>query len=116
MADPGQTQVAAAPEPEPDSTAGVVLTRLAELPERALLDEAALADALSVSDRTVRRMVARGELPPPVQLASRATWQAGRVLGWIEEQIERAEQQARRDARRRDPGIELNDAGDEQDF
>lgn len=116
MAEASELPVAAAPEAEPASLPGVVLTRLAELPERALLDEAALADALSVSDRTVRRMVARGELPPSVPLASRATWQAGRVLGWIEEQIERAEQRARQEARRRDPGIELNDAGDEQDF
>lgn len=79
---------------------GVVVTRLAEVPERTLLDERALAEALGVTKRTVRRMVARYELPPPVRFAGRSTWQAGRVLAWFEVRAERAARVAVRDATR----------------
>ena len=71
-----------------------VMTALAKLPDRALLDEAALADALRVSDRTIRRMVDRGELPPGTKLAGRKAWLAGRVLDWIESRAERLEKEA----------------------
>jgi predicted DNA-binding transcriptional regulator AlpA len=79
---------------------GVLITTLAELPERALLDERALARALGVTKRTVRRMVARFELPPPVSFAGRAMWQVGRVLAWFESRAERASRQAARNASR----------------
>lgn len=79
---------------------GVLITTLAELPERALLDERALAKALGVTKRTVRRMVARFELPPPVAFAGRSTWQVGRVLAWFEARAERASRQAARNASR----------------
>ena len=44
-----------------------IIDSLALMPEKTLLDESCLA-ALHVSPRTIRRMVARLELPPPVQL------------------------------------------------
>src|SRR5262245_3327215 len=83
-----------------ESRDGVLITALAELPERALLDERALASALGVTKRTVRRMVSRFELPPPVSFAGRSTWQAGRVLAWFEARAERAARDARRVADR----------------
>lgn len=61
-----------------------ILTALADLPEKALLTEAALAKAFRVSDRTIRRMVARHEIPPPVRVGGKSSWFAGRVLAWIE--------------------------------
>ena len=76
--------------------AGRVLTGLAELPPDALLDEAAVALVLEVSKRTVRRMVARYELPPPVRFAGRSTWQAARILAWFHRRADRAEREARR--------------------
>jgi len=79
---------------------GVLITTLAELPERALLDENALAKALGVTKRTVRRMVARFELPPPVSFAGRSMWQVGKVLAWFEVRAERASRLAARDASR----------------
>jgi len=66
---------------------GVVILGLASMPEGALLDEAALASVLSVTRRTVRRMVCRFELPPPIRLANRSTWRAGTILTWIERRI-----------------------------
>lgn len=62
------------------------------MPEKALIDECALATALSVSKRTVRRMTSRHELPPPFRFAGKATWFAGKALAHIEA---RADRQAR---------------------
>ncbi len=66
-------------------TPGVYDT-LARLPKQALLDEGAMARAFGVNGRTIRRMVNRHELPPPLKRAGRALWFAGRVLDWLEEE------------------------------
>jgi predicted DNA-binding transcriptional regulator AlpA len=79
---------------------GIVITKLTEFPEDTLLDEAALAQALGIHKRTIRRMVRRYELPPPVSFAGRATWQAVKVLKWFETRAERLAREAERDARR----------------
>lgn len=81
---------------------GVVIVGLAELPERAILDERALAAALGVSKRTVRRMVGRFELPPPISFSGRSVWQVGKVLGWFEARAERAARETERLARKLD--------------
>lgn len=81
---------------------GVLIVGLAELPAQALLDESALARELSVTKRTVRRMVGRFELPPPVSFAGRSMWQAGRVIAWFEERAERVARNAQREARKLD--------------
>src|SRR5437867_2764623 len=49
------------------SSHGVIITGLADLPAKTLLDEAALAVMLGRSKRSIRRMVSRLELPPPVR-------------------------------------------------
>src|SRR4051812_9724729 len=77
-----------------------IITRLAELPAKALLDEQAVADIFGVAKRTVRRMVARFELPPPVLLAGRSTWIAERIIAHVEARAERAARKAEQEARR----------------
>ena len=79
---------------------GLIVASLALLPERALLDEQALASAFGVTKRTIRRMVARYELPPPVSFAGRATWQVRKVLSWFEERADRLAREAERASRR----------------
>lgn len=79
---------------------GRVLTGLADLPPTAILDEAALAAALGCSKRTLRRMASRNEIPPAIRLAGRSSWQAGRVLAWLNSRAERAEREAERAAAR----------------
>jgi hypothetical protein len=76
------------------------IVTLAELPGKSLLDEAALAAALNVTKRTVRRMVARFELPPPISLAGRSTWIAERVIAHLDERAERAARAAEQESRR----------------
>lgn len=81
-----------------DTSGGIVITRLAELPGQTILDERALAGALGVTDRTIRRMVGRYELPPPIRFGGRATWQAEAVLRWFAARAERAARDAERRA------------------
>ena len=83
---------------DPPDEPGRVMTELAALPETALLDEAALARALGVCPRTVRRMVIRHELPPGFKLGAKKTWLVGRILDWLHERAKNAEQEALRAA------------------
>ncbi len=76
----------------------MLITKLAELPERTVLDEAELADVLGVQKRTVRRMVQRGELPPPVRFGGRSTWQIGGILRHYEARADKAARDAERQA------------------
>jgi predicted DNA-binding transcriptional regulator AlpA len=70
------------------------------MPEKTLLDESALAEALRLSKRTVRRMVARNELPPPFRFAGKSTWLSGKVLAHFEARAERMIREARNAARK----------------
>ncbi len=84
--------------PLPDAP-GILIAALAELPEKAILDEARLAHLFHVSPRTVRRMVGRFELPPPVSLGGRSVWMAGRIVEHIDAAAERKQRVAERQAR-----------------
>lgn len=91
------------PETEPDETAIAdvgVITDLAVLPERSLVGEAWLAKALGVTERTIRNMVTRYELPPPVRLGGRSMWLVGRVLDYIDGTALRMAEEAMREAER----------------
>jgi predicted DNA-binding transcriptional regulator AlpA len=79
---------------------GRVLTELAELPGQTLLDEHALAACLRVTRRTVRRMVRRHELPPPVSFAGRSTWMAANILAHFAHRADRAAREAERESQR----------------
>ena len=84
----------------PSPAASRTITGLAELPGKTLLDERALAGMFRVTTRTIRRMIARFELPPPVMLAGKSTWIVERVLAHIEDRADRAARHAEHQARR----------------
>ena len=96
MNESGTTDVPVAQPARPHAP----ITGLAALPGQTLVDEHALAQILSITTRTVRRMVTRHELPPPVPLAGRSTWVVARLLAHIEARAERAAQKAEREAQR----------------
>ncbi len=79
-----------------------VLSKLAEYPADALLDQAALAEALGVTKRAVRYLVARNELPPPFALCGKR-WLAGKVREFLnarqDQAIREAEAAAEHEAR-----------------
>jgi len=85
----------------PDAGAeGRACVGLALMPEKTILDEARLADLLGVAQRTIRRMVARFELPRPVRFGGRASWMAGDVLRHFETRALAEAQAARRERER----------------
>ena len=87
--------------PATDSArSGLIITKLARLPDKSLVDEQALAEALGVTKRTIRRMVGRYELPPPVSFAGRSMWQVQKVLRWFEGKADRLAREAERSAHR----------------
>lgn len=90
----------AVPQDELPKLPGRTITALAQMLEKTMLDESALADALKLSKRTVRRMVSRHELPPPFRFAGKSTWLVGKVLAHIEARAERKAQDAERAAKR----------------
>ena len=79
---------------------GFLGQELAKLPVRAIVDQSRLAKMLQVTPRTIRRMVSRRELPPPIRVARRSTWLAGNILKHFEVAAERAEREAEQEARR----------------
>lgn len=81
---------------------GKLIVELALLPPGALLDECAMAEVFAVTKRTIRRMVNKQELPPPISLAGRSTWVAGSVVQHIADRVDEASQRAGREARRID--------------
>jgi predicted DNA-binding transcriptional regulator AlpA len=90
-----QTPAGAPPEPR-EKPSGRVVMELGTLPEKALLDETALAKAIGCCTRTIRRMVNSYELPPPARFAGRSVWQVGAVNRWIEARLDRAMREAER--------------------
>jgi hypothetical protein len=59
-----------------------------------------LARVFGVAPRTIKRMVARYELPPPILLASKRCWKVGAILDWIDNTIERNEKDVKRQVQR----------------
>ena len=67
---------------------------LAEYASDTLLDQMALSAALSVSPRTLRRMVARSELPPGIPLGRRKVWRVRDVLDYLASRADNAAKEA----------------------
>ena len=82
------------------SKGGLIIDELARLPERSLLDEAALARILHIAPRTLRRLVTRWQLPPGVNVGGRTYWFSGKVLDHIQAAADRAAKDAERNARK----------------
>jgi predicted DNA-binding transcriptional regulator AlpA len=79
-----------------EAAGGLCITGLAEMPERTLLDERAMASALHVSPRTIRRMVMRGQLPAGIKLGSRRMWLVGKVTEFLSAESDKSAAEARR--------------------
>lgn len=94
--DPGQKGPTLAEPPALPQGPGLLIDALALLPEKAILDEARLASILQVTPRTIRRMVSRFELPPPVRLAGRSVWFVRHVLAHIEAAADGAQEEVKR--------------------
>ena len=76
------------------------ITDLAELPPAALVSPALLARVLGVTERTLRRLVERSELPQPLALGTRKYWLAGRIVTWLESRSDIAERETHERAKK----------------
>ena len=85
---PGMTPPDAAPRPE---LPGVVAV-LGTLGAGALVTEAGLAAMMDRHPTSIKRAVARGELPVPVRFMGEPTWTVGALLKFFERRLEEAAQ------------------------
>lgn len=77
-----------------------IITALAELPPDALIDEAGLTQIFGRCGKSIRRAVARGELPRAVRLFGKPTWTAGAILGHLNRRLDEGRRDAERLAQR----------------
>jgi hypothetical protein len=73
---------------------------LGELKPGTVITEEGLAHLFQRHVVSVKRAVQRGELPPPCRLFGINVWTAGAVIRYIESRLDRAAQEAERDAQR----------------
>jgi hypothetical protein len=73
-----------------------VIAALAEMPGETLIDEAGLARIFGRCSKSVKRAVARAELPRPVRLFGKSTWTARAVLDHLNQRLEAAKRDAER--------------------
>jgi predicted DNA-binding transcriptional regulator AlpA len=68
---------------ENDTPRGGVYSGLAELSPDAIIDIHFLVGTFGLTDRTIRRYVAAGKLPPPIKIGRTMQWFAGELLNWL---------------------------------
>ena len=77
-----------------------VVAEFAALPEGAIIYEQALAAMFHRHPMSIRRAVARGELPPPFRMMGRRAWTAGALVQHLQaRQKEAVRKQAALDER-----------------
>lgn len=89
VTDPDPSTPPSDPAPPLLSASAGVFATLATLPPAAMISEAALAEALACTDRTIRAMARRGDIPPAIKVAGRACWFVGRLLQHLEAEADR---------------------------
>ncbi|HLX64063.1 MAG TPA: hypothetical protein VKX17_22515 [Planctomycetota bacterium] len=79
----------AATETEIDEPGPGIYLELGNLPPATILTEDGLAGMLGKACReSIKRAVARGELPPPAKLMGKNCWTAGRIVQFFEERLD----------------------------
>lgn len=84
---------------------GMEAKKLSDFADDDLIDQLELAQCFGCTDRTVRAMTARGELPPGIRVAGKTRWLAGNVRAWIAQRAHQREEEARRYFRRIEKSI-----------
>ena len=92
-------------DPESDHVVDVndlpgVITALADMHPHAIISEQGLASIFSRHVVSVKRAVARGELPPPCDLFGTKVWIADILIRHIKQRLEQAAKDAEQTARR----------------
>ncbi len=82
------------------STPNGISVELGTLPPNTLITEKALAKLLGRAAKSIKRAVARGELPPPVRILGEPRWTVGAILRHIEKRLDVAAHEAEIERRR----------------
>lgn len=77
-----------------------IIPLLGELKPGSLITEKGLARLFKRHPASIKRMVQRGELPPPCRMAGSNTWTAGALVRHIEKRLEQAAQEQERLSRK----------------
>jgi hypothetical protein len=77
-----------------------IIAALGELQPGAIVTEEGMARLFHRHVVSVKRAVERGELPPPCRLFGTRVWTAGALIRYIERQLDKAAQEAEREAQR----------------
>ena len=77
-----------------------VITDFAELKPGTLVNVTFVADALGVSERTVRRMVQRHQLPPPISFGNASLWLIEHLLDYVSSASEDKMREAKNERKR----------------
>jgi hypothetical protein len=77
-----------------------IMAALGEMKPGTIVTEEGLAQLFNRHVVSVKRAVERGELPPPCRLFGARVWTAGALIRYIEQQLDKAAQEAERDAQR----------------
>lgn len=78
------------------TTAQTEPKNFADCADTDIVDQLDLAGYFGCTDRTIRSMVARGELPPPLRLGGKSRWIAGNIRTWLADRARRQEEAARK--------------------
>lgn len=79
-----------------------VCRELGELPEGAIVTEAALSRIFERHPVSIKRAVERGEFPPPTRLLGKPVWTAGTILRHLEGRLAGARKEKEREKKRLD--------------
>ena len=79
-----------------------ICAELGATPPGALITEKALAALLGRTAKSIKRAVARDELPPPVRILGELRWTVGAIIRHIEKRLEIAAHEAELKRRRRE--------------
>lgn len=77
-----------------------VLRDLGQMEPSTIIREKALAEMFGCHPVTIKRTVARGELPPPVRLNGKPCWTVRSIIEHIEERLRAAKTAAAAEAER----------------
>ena len=62
----------------------IYITKFGLLPKESFIDIRALCEILNLTDRTIRRMISRYEIPNGIMIGGRQMWHVGKLLGHLE--------------------------------
>ncbi len=79
---------------------GFCIERLAEMAPGTIIDVTTLAEIFGRHPTSIKRAVQRGELPAPTKMLGKSCWTAGRIIEYIEDRLQKAQDEANKEKAR----------------